>query len=203
MPSASEPARRSPAEALLRRTLAAASFGLALWLTAIVTFGFVEDLGRDVARLSAVYAWSALAAYWVSRQCSPAPSRDALWLGSRFRWTFAVALVGFVGFWAARGALHDLLIGVLRVTPHSSYFSVAAERPANELRCVWLALLVLVPPFFVAEAWSLVCGCLGREDARRFTVPVGLASGAAAVGSLCLVTAVANDTWSWLAQFVS
>jgi Sec-independent protein secretion pathway component TatC len=185
-------------ERTLARALAGAAFGASLCFTLLVSSGFFGPLysGRIEARLSAVYAWLAVFAFWLSRQFSFTPGRDLLWLLWQFRRTLIVAAsAGVVLFllrqdllrWFSCVALADTFF---LADPEHTPCSPSAGRIVHgtrsaillaQLRLVAAALIVVAAPFAAAELWSLVARCANSERARRLTVAFGLAAGGTAM----------------------
>jgi hypothetical protein len=180
-------------ERTLARALAGTSFGASLCFTLLVSSGFFDwaHPARIEAQLSAVYAWLAVFAFWLSRQFSFTPGRDLLWLLWQFRRTLVVAASAGLVLVLLR---QDLVRWFLELTvfwadpehpwrssPTVLFYGGPLAKFSAELRLVLTALSVVAAPFAATELWSLVARCANSERARRLTVAFGLASGGTAM----------------------
>jgi hypothetical protein len=180
-------------ERTLARALAGASFGASLWFTLLVSSGFFDWLysARIEARLSALYAWLAVFAFWLSRQFSFTPRRDLLWLLWQFRRTLVVVGSAGVVLVLLRQDLFRWFVAAvilagpehpLRSSPPALlYYGGPLAMILAQLRLATAALIVVAAPFAATEFWSLVARCANSERARRLTIPFGLAAGGAAM----------------------
>jgi hypothetical protein len=180
-------------ERTLGRALAGASFGASLWFTLLVSSGLLDRLYslRTEARLSAVYAWLAVFAFWLSRQFSFTPGRDLLWLLWQFRRTLVVAVGAGLALVLLRQELMRWFLADRGFLPVSAGSIIFYGKPLamllDQLRLVAMALIMVAAPFAATELWSLVARCANSERARRLAVPFGLVSGAAMLAAFVCV----------------
>jgi hypothetical protein len=160
----------------LGRALSGASLAGSLWLGLLVTSGFLglAQPYRFEARLSALYAGLAVLLFWVSRQCSPTPGKDVLWLARCFRFTLLVVALAGAALLVWRNPLLHWMVASAYDDGAPVYFPRSEALLATELVAVQFALSLVALPVFAAEAWLLSCSCLGSERARRFALPFGL-----------------------------
>jgi Sec-independent protein secretion pathway component TatC len=184
-------------ERTLARALAGAGFGASLCFTLLVSSGFFDwaHSARVEAQLSAIYAWLAVFAFWLSRQFSFTPGRDLLWLLWQFRRTLVVVagagglllllrhdlLRWFVADVALFLDLEDNIKYPRFPPPDRIIYGVPLRIFVAELRLVVMALIVVAAPFAATELWSLGARCANSERARRLTVAFGVVSGGAAM----------------------
>jgi hypothetical protein len=175
--SAGESNQGASAEAS-SRVASGASFALGVVLGLAAVVESVTQPGSRSFALPALGALVALLLVMAARRCSPgAPWRDALWLSWQFRWTLgAFSLVYCVG-WYSKKQLLDLVV-------HTSALPLLVHEGSRELWVVHLAVLALVPPLLLAEAWALLFGCLERTRAAALALPVGVASAFVVFGAL-------------------
>ena len=104
-----------------------------------------------------------------------------------FRLSLVALLVLPCALWPLRDALGRLLLpSFLEFYP----FGSEATQFAFHVDLIKLATLLLVFPFFAAEAWLLICERARSESARRYALPFALVSGAAQLGVLWLVRGI-------------